>query len=505
MHLATRAMASKELSSSLPKMNDHRSCYDEIQANEPLESMSLQKGFRILSGLLTVLVCLPFGGPVAGQTPVGQDPGTPVYQGTPLPTPTPSTGALAEPTAALLQPGSDEERTIYGRQGVLVETLDGKAIAAQAADERFNPASAIKIATALVALRTFGPQHRFATGVWTNGNFDKATGTINGDLYISGRDPSFHYEHAVMIARQLNILGIRTVSGNLIVAPGFSMNFSSSPRRSGAQLYDTLDATLRSGEATRAWIYERTALADKTSLQTVPSVAVMGDVEVSPVTANAALLLSHKSSKLVDILKVLLCYSNNFMAERIGDTLGGLQSVSAQVRSSLGLAPDELRLASLSGLGVNRASPRTIMRIYRALREELRKNKLSTTDILPVAGIDPGTLEDRFNNPPWRGSMIAKTGTLVRTDGGASALVGQMRSANGETLLFVIMNRRGSVVRFRENQDAFLMEIQNTRGGPKAFDYQPHTLAMKLADTQNAFSSASNEYEPVMKAPPGTP
>jgi serine-type D-Ala-D-Ala carboxypeptidase/endopeptidase (penicillin-binding protein 4) len=487
-------------------MNHHRSFYDEIQVNErPIESMSLQKGSSILSGLLIVLVCLLFGGRAAGQTsPDGQSPGAPVYQGTPLPTQTPSTGALSAPMAAPSQPGSNNERPIYGLQGVLVETLDGKPIASQAADESFNPASATKIATALIALRTFGPQHRFATGVWTSGNFDKATGTINGDLYISGRDPSFHYEHAVMIARQLNILGIRTVTGNLIVAPGFSMNFSSSARRSGAQLYDTLDATLRSEEATRAWIYERTALADKTSLQTVPSVAVMGDVEVSSVAGNATLLLSHKSSKLVDILKVLLCYSNNFMAERIGDTLGGLRSVSRQVRSSLGLSPDELRLASLSGLGVNRASPRTMMKIYRALREELRKNKLSTTDILPVAGIDPGTLEDRFNSPPWRGSIIAKTGTLMRTDGGASALVGQMRNANGETLLFVIMNRRGNVARFRENQDAFLMEIQNTRGGPKAFDYQPHTLAMKLADTQNAFSSAS-EYEPVVKTPPGTP
>ena len=38
---------------------------------------------------------------------------------------------------------------------------------------------------------------------------------------------------------------------------------------------------------------------------------------------------------------------------------------------------------------------------------------------MPVAGIDPGTLEDRFTGLPWRGSVIAKTGTLtLRTDGG---------------------------------------------------------------------------------------
>ena len=125
-----------------------------------------------------------------------------------------------------------------------METLDGKTVAVQSADENFNPASAIKLATALVALKTFGPQHRFTTGIWISGTLDKATGTLNGNLYISGRDPSFHHEHAVMIARQLNTLGIRTVTGNLVVAPGFTMNFNWSARRSGEQLYDTLDSTL---------------------------------------------------------------------------------------------------------------------------------------------------------------------------------------------------------------------------------------------------------------------
>ena len=75
------------------------------------------------------------------------------------------------------------------------------------------------------------------------------------------------------------------------------------------------------------------------------------------------------------------------------------------------------------------------MKIYRELRAELKKHGLSPAAIMPVAGIDPGTLEDRFTGLAWRGSVIAKTGTLVRTDGGASSLVGQMQAANGEILL----------------------------------------------------------------------
>ena len=388
-----------------------------------------------------------------------------------------------------------ETRPLYGVQGVLIETLDGRVVASQAENEQLNPASNMKLATALVALRTLGPDHRFATGVWTDGVFDNATGVINGNLYISGRDPSFHYEHGVLLARELNKLGIKQVSGDLFVAPGFTMNFSASAKRSGERLYDTLDSTLRSAEALRAWNYERTLLNDRASLENLPSVAVMGGVDVAPVASSAKLVLTQRSSKLVDILKVLLCYSNNFMAERIGEALGGPDSVRQQLTTQLGLGPDDLRIASLSGLGVNRVSPRAMMKIYRALRAELKKHKLTPAAIMPVAGIDPGTLEDRFTGLAWRGSVIAKTGTLIRTDGGASSLVGQMQAANGEILLFVIMNQRGSVWRFRENQDYLVMLTQNTRGGPKPFTYKPLMLTMQLSNTESTVAD-SEEYEP---------
>ena len=407
-----------------------------------------------------------------------------------VPAPSPSPSPFPSPS-----PSPENGRPLYGLQGVLIETLDGKVVSSQAENEQFNPASTLKLATALVALRTLGPDHRFATGVWTDGVLDKTTGVLTGNLYISGRDPSFHYEHGVLLARELNQLGIKQVTGDLVVAPGFTMNFSASANRSGERLYDTLDATRRYAEAVRAWNYERTLLNDRTSLETVPSVAVMGAVTVAPVTSSAKLLLTQRSSKLVDILKVLLCYSNNFMAERIGEALGGPQSVRQQLTTQLGLGPDEIRISSLSGLGINRISPRVMMKIYRELRAELQKHGLSPSSIMPVAGIDPGTLEDRFNGLAWRGSVIAKTGTLSRTDGGASSLVGQMRTANGQVLLFVIMNQHGSIWRFRENQDYLVMLVQNTRGGPKAFDYKPLTLTMQLSHTESTVGDGE-EYEP---------
>jgi D-alanyl-D-alanine carboxypeptidase len=92
----------------------------------------------------------------------------------------PGTVASPLPQASPTPAATETARPLYGLQGVLIETLDGKVVSSQAENEQFNPASTMKLATALVALRTLGPEHRFATGVWTDGVLDKTTGVING-------------------------------------------------------------------------------------------------------------------------------------------------------------------------------------------------------------------------------------------------------------------------------------------------------------------------------------
>src|SRR5262245_3938099 len=78
-----------------------------------------------------------------------------------------SPGASQPAPATVAQPAY--LTPIAGYQGVLAETVEGSTVAAQAADDKFNPASAVKLATALVALQSFGPEHRFMTGLWTSG------------------------------------------------------------------------------------------------------------------------------------------------------------------------------------------------------------------------------------------------------------------------------------------------------------------------------------------------
>jgi D-alanyl-D-alanine carboxypeptidase/D-alanyl-D-alanine-endopeptidase (penicillin-binding protein 4) len=445
---------------------------------------------KILRFILALFVML---GPAAGARAQVVVPGSaqpPVAPPTSIP-PIPSVEDDALAFAEAQPPA-------FIHRGVLVEKLSGEVVRAEAADQAYNPASAVKLVTALAALRTFGARHRFATTIWITGNFDKAAGTVNGDLIVSGRDPSFHDEHAVAVARELNQLGVKTVTGDLVVAPRFSMNFSASSQRSGERFYDTLDAERRPAAATRAWYDSRVTLRDAEALKTTPSVAVMGAVYVDAVPKGARAVSTHYSPPLADVLKVLLCYSNNFMAERLGDQLGGAPGLMRLLSNDLGFKAGEFRLASASGLGTNRMTPRQMMKVYRALLDELHENNLKAADILPVAGVDPGTLQKRYADSPARGSVIAKTGTLPRTDGGVSALVGQLRARNQDTLLFVIFDQRGSVVRFRQWQDSLVADLQNQRGGPAPFTYAPQTMAIRLASSEidSARGSTLEEYEP---------
>lgn len=248
----------------------------------------MNKGFQRLG--FTCLFFLIFAAGASGQeaqpTPLPKlsrptvmtRPVSPVAQPD---TPANASPDIAQPVLETAKP--DLQAMLFPSEGVLIETLDGKTVLSQSADTGFNPASAVKLATALAALKTFGPEHRFDTALWTNGTFDRSTGTINGNLIISGRDPSFHYQHALDIAKELNHLGIRTVTGDLIVPPKFTMNFDWSAQRSGEQLYDSLDVTRRPAAATKAWAAEQALLNPVTGTEAVPSVAVMGAVYIDSV------------------------------------------------------------------------------------------------------------------------------------------------------------------------------------------------------------------------------
>ncbi len=370
---------------------------------------------------------------------------------------------------------------IPGYSGILVENLDGNVVLDSASNFPFNPASNVKIATAYAVLKTFGPDYRFPTSFWTDGQLEQATGTLYGNLYVSGRDPMFSSEHAVSVAAELNRLGVRNITGDLIVTDNFAMNYSTQAQYSGNALLAVMNSAKRSAAATRAW--NNYLISSRRTAVLVPSVAVAGSVYVQALPTNAKLVFSHESAPMREILKVTLCYSNNFLSERLGDMLGGPYAVARIVQQGGQIAPEEFYIQTASGLGINRVTPRAMMKLLRALRSDLAKNKMSFTDIMPVAGIDKGTLEGRFDTDFARGSVVGKTGTLGQTDGGVSSLAGEIQTRNGK-LLFVIFNQRGGVNRFRAFQNSLVSLIQGQMGGATPMGYNEIPLDVRLATTR---------------------
>ncbi|MET0753504.1 MAG: D-alanyl-D-alanine carboxypeptidase, partial [Pyrinomonadaceae bacterium] len=378
---------------------------------------------------------------------------------------------------------------IPGYSGILVESPEGNIVLESNSTLTFNPASNVKIATAYAVLKTFGPNYRFQTGVWTDGSFDAATGTLYGNLYVSGRDPMFNLEHGVALSHELNRMGIRNVTGDLVVTDNFVMNYSASAQKAVSTLQSSIDSSKRSAATMRAWQSYLTNSGKFNQVTTVPSVALAGGVYVQSIPTNAKLLFAHESAPMREIVKAVMCYSNNYLAERLGDMLGGSYAVAKIVQTSTGVQPSEFFLATSSGLGINRVSPQAMMKLLRTFQKELAKNKMNFTDVMPVAGMDAGTLEGRFDDAFDRGSVVGKTGTLGNTDAGVSALSGEMNTRRGK-FLFVIFNQRGSVPRFRSFQNSLVSLIQGQLGGALPMAYNPISLDVRLASSRITYPDA---------------
>jgi D-alanyl-D-alanine carboxypeptidase/D-alanyl-D-alanine-endopeptidase (penicillin-binding protein 4) len=448
-----------------------------------------------LTWLFAVLAIVSITGSLAAQgsrQPLLQDI---AVQTAPSPTPQPQlvqkTGSSEPSLAAVRNPIRTlfpvlADLTIPGYSGVLVESMEGNVVLESNADVGFNPASNVKIATAYAVLKTFGPDFRFQTNVYTDGAVDPATGTLTGNIYVSGKDPMFGYQHAVTVANELNKLGIRNVTGNLYVTSDFAMNYSASPAGSGLTMLSTLDSAKRSPAATRVWLNHLSYSGQFGKVPGVPSVSFAGQAFVTFIPNNLHLLFTHESTPMREILKATLCYSNNFLAERLGDMLGGPYAVARLVQLNAGVEPTEFSLQTSSGLGYNRVTPNAMMKLMRALRTDLAHYRMTYMDIMPVAGVDKGTLEGRFDSDFSRGSVVGKTGTLGNTDGGASALAGEVNTRNGH-LLFVIFNQRGSVARFRSFQNMFVSLVQGQFGGAVPMTYDAVSIETRLARTRVSY------------------
>jgi D-alanyl-D-alanine carboxypeptidase/D-alanyl-D-alanine-endopeptidase (penicillin-binding protein 4) len=341
-------------------------------------------------------------------------------------------------------------RAILGAdQGVYVETADGTVLLAQAADRPVHPASVSKVPTTLALLRKLGPEHRFVTTFYGSGRI--LDGALYGDLSVESEgDPSLVDESALLVAERLKQAGIQRVAGNLLTNGTLIFDWRSDP--DGASLRRALSG-----------LTPRAASAAVLSLGNSPLTGIhpLGIQFVAPAQGHGVelqqkqALVIYRSQPLLPLVKSLNDYSNNII-KPFADAAGGATEVEALARS---VVPPEMRSEITLGDGAgtdpsNRLSPRVTVKLLRALEKELALSGHALYDILPVSGVDNGTLHDRLNGAQEGGRVVGKTGTFG--DYGASALAGAIQTTDRGTVYFAILNHNVPVPQARQRQDRFV-------------------------------------------------
>jgi len=323
-------------------------------------------------------------------------------------------------------------------QGLLIESLDGRNVYADLNSSiGFNPASVIKVATSFAALSKFGPEFHFETGFYADGDIDKRTRTLKGNLILATTgDPMLTSIDVSRLVREVVRAGIARVTGDLVVTGPFTYG-----------------------------MFYTTERATKALAQTLRRVGVRFDDTTMGGTIRGTKLASHVSESLRDILFYQNAHSSNPIAERVGESVGGPRGVESFLVKDVGIPQNDISISHCSGLDFNRITPRATVQLFRELVFWLNLSNLQPQDVLPVAGVDAGTLARRFVGEEFRGAVIGKTGTLPGTDGGVSTLAGIAYTRNRGPVLFAIFNTKGAVTTYRRLQDAFLKGFILESGG----------------------------------------
>ena len=360
-----------------------------------------------------------------------------------------------------------------------VETLDGQVIDARSEDLPINPASVVKIATSWWALETLGPDHRFTTRFSARGTIDPSHQRLNGDLIVHGAgDPDFQVENAFLVAQALNRMGIRKVSGSIVVDGTFWMGWENGSqgknpdpvRRAtlmAARFRQGLDARRWTRATRRAWY--GFAVDHGGPRTPLPSVEIIGGARFEGAPAGVeTVLFEHRSMPLAETLRRFNAFSNNDI-ERVADSIGSPGDLSVLLADRLVAGEVPVRIQTASGLGENRLSPRQIVAMLRGFRSAAAGLGVEIENLLPVAGCDPGTVHasfPRLSAPPFATSLVAKTGTLTSTDGGITVLAGFLNTAQGEVVFCVAAPHAAGRIRLaRRTEESFVVDLLNRRGG----------------------------------------
>jgi len=323
------------------------------------------------------------------------------------------------------------------QMGVLVETLEGETLYERTPGLPLMPASNMKLATAALALRTWGDHYRFRTAVHGDGPLGP-DGVLPGNLYLVGAGhPLLDDDFLARLALALAKGSLKRLTGAVVGVRRVTGGLDDDRELQEARLLD---------QALKA-----------------QGVAVAGAPQAGELPKEACKLRDWESDTVETLALGMNKPSDNRIADGFMRSLmiaheangAGYDALMKQAWRHLGLDLDGCRFVDGSGLSrQNRLTARFLVGLLRHMRTESPQAG-AFVHTLPVAALD-GTLRQRMCNSCAAGAIRAKTGFLT----GACTLSGYVDRNDRRLVFSMLMNGHtvdGDVIRAIQNRACVAM------------------------------------------------
>lgn len=366
-----------------------------------------------------------------------------------------------------------------------IQGSPGSVLQGEHTKDLFEIASLSKLFTTYWALHELGAQYRFQTQI----HVTPVSASVV-DVHVEGSlDPFWGRQLTHFLISELYALGIREVR-KFTFDENFKLRWSVliSHEKPLTPTTDEIAAGLALHFKNLAAEYPLTFQeAQQTGLNlsqvetfTVKEVSYLSstDFKKSPRTISRMM----RSAPLYRYLKEMNVVSNNHIADKLYEILGGSEKFQRFYQRELRLDTRQLQFVNGSGNSIlvgqgpggeplklyNRGTCESLLQVLVALQNEVtQRQSLALTDVMAVAGTDPGTLKPRYDALP--NSIVAKTGTVDPT----VALSGVLSTERGEIYFAVLMKTEGVVdwEKARNEVRDRVFDMVQKFGGPRPFPY----------------------------------
>jgi serine-type D-Ala-D-Ala carboxypeptidase/endopeptidase (penicillin-binding protein 4) len=404
----------------------------------------------------TDVIALIPGGPDGNWRP-----GTPAADLAVLPVSDAKTAAVPDPAkvASTLQPLFVDAALGSNVTAHVVDIESGTVLVNRNGDSLTTPASTVKIVTAVTALATLGPSHRFTTKALAGAAPGEVVLVGGGDVTL-GAGANGTYPDAAKLtdladqvkksfgdSKPTKVSFDASIFADPAVGPwdgDIPTNGVVAPITGLMTDGGRVDPTDRDGQATRVAQPDVSAAQAFATLLQVPTSAVAR----ASAPAGAKELGTVQSAPLNRIVESMLAISDNVIAESLArhvaikrgqpPTFAGGATAQRDAIGELGLPSAELAINDASGLAhSDKVSPSTLTDIVTLAAKADRPQFRPILTGLPVSAYN-GTLGVRFRkgaSTAAAGVVRAKTGTLRSV----SSLAGEVFTADGRQLAFAVL------------------------------------------------------------------